>query len=936
MIRFYTLGAFELVEGEPPAVRLVPAQPKRLALLAYLALARPRGFHRRDTLLALFWPELPDDEGRRALRQALHHLRRALGESAIETRPDDQVRLAESGVWCDALAFEQCLAAGRPADAIGLYRNEFLRGVHVPEASAELDEWISRTRADLRDLAVRAAWVLVDRAEASGDIAGGVEAARLAHELAPEDEAGVRRYMRLLVRQGDRTQALALYDRLARRLATEYQTKPSPETATLARELRDPTPTPSAVDPRPQVFPVSLEGGVAPGGPLPSAGPLPPDASARRPARLPLRWLAATVALAGLGVLVGKAWAPGSPSLIATGQLARRDRVIIADFQNHTRDSLLAGLVTTGLRIELAQSPLVTVMSPAAVQAARRRLREGDPTGPLTEAVAHQVAVREGLKVVVEGDVSSVGAGWVISAQLVRAGGEPLVTVRMDAPDSTRLFDAIDRAARALRQRIGESSQALRVAPALSQVTTSSLEALRRYSDAQRAADVEGDRPKARLLLEEAVALDSTFAMAWRSLSALYIALGPPSAMVDAAARAYRHRDHLPARERHLVTAAYHDVVTREYDRVLRAYDEQLADTPDDPSILGAAAWMHFRLREFADAERLYVRSLAVDSTRSSMHFGLMESRINLGRLDAARAALAAFRRGFPGNPFAEWEEIYLAAATADLGAVETHARRLLHAAPDDADHRGEAMHTLASLAMARGRAEESAGLRRDAMRIYEQENDLGNYFGEALALATAEARLRGRPVEARRLVAEVLTRHPLDSLLPADRPYVELGIVYAELGDVDRAAGMQAELERHGLIRGRLAEGKWRRLRGAILLARRRYLEAQSELRIAAATEECALCALPALARSYDLGGRADSAVAVYQRYLRTPWMKRLELDAVNLGPTYLRLGQLHEAEGRRAEARTMYGRVSDLWRTGDAPFRAIAAQAVGRGEAE
>ena len=67
MLRFHTLGSFELLEGRPPAVRLIPTQPKRLALLAYLALAQPRGFHRRDTILALFWPELSGEEARRAL-----------------------------------------------------------------------------------------------------------------------------------------------------------------------------------------------------------------------------------------------------------------------------------------------------------------------------------------------------------------------------------------------------------------------------------------------------------------------------------------------------------------------------------------------------------------------------------------------------------------------------------------------------------------------------------------------------------------------------------------------------------------------------------------------------------------------------------------------------------------------------------------------------
>lgn len=76
MLRFRTLGRVELVAGDAPAARLVPTQPKRLAVLAYLAIATPRGLQRRDALLAMFWPELNVDEGRRALRQALHALRR--------------------------------------------------------------------------------------------------------------------------------------------------------------------------------------------------------------------------------------------------------------------------------------------------------------------------------------------------------------------------------------------------------------------------------------------------------------------------------------------------------------------------------------------------------------------------------------------------------------------------------------------------------------------------------------------------------------------------------------------------------------------------------------------------------------------------------------------------------------------------------------------
>ena len=69
--RLRTLGRLELVDGESPATVRIPTQRKRLALLAYLVLATPRGPHRRDTLLALFWPEADPDDARRSLRRSL-------------------------------------------------------------------------------------------------------------------------------------------------------------------------------------------------------------------------------------------------------------------------------------------------------------------------------------------------------------------------------------------------------------------------------------------------------------------------------------------------------------------------------------------------------------------------------------------------------------------------------------------------------------------------------------------------------------------------------------------------------------------------------------------------------------------------------------------------------------------------------------------------
>src|SRR2546425_8120521 len=62
MIHFRMLGGLSLTAADGREVRSLLAQPRRLALLAYLAAATPRDFQRRDTLVALFWPELRSEE----------------------------------------------------------------------------------------------------------------------------------------------------------------------------------------------------------------------------------------------------------------------------------------------------------------------------------------------------------------------------------------------------------------------------------------------------------------------------------------------------------------------------------------------------------------------------------------------------------------------------------------------------------------------------------------------------------------------------------------------------------------------------------------------------------------------------------------------------------------------------------------------------------
>ncbi|HUP21011.1 MAG TPA: hypothetical protein VM778_13815, partial [Gemmatimonadota bacterium] len=254
----------------------------------------------------------------------------------------------------------------------------------------------------------------------------------------------------------------------------------------------------------------------------------------------------------------------GSPgTLVAKGVLDERDRILLADFENSTNDPSLADVVTEAFRVDLSQSAAVELAERGFVSAALERMERPADT-PLTEEVAREVAEREGIAAVVTGEIGRVGGGYVISARLEAVpSGDVLFSHRESASDSTRLIEAIDGLADHMRERIGDPLRSIAASPPLAQVTTANLDALRAYSEARRLPEADAQRRVA--LYEKAVALDSTFAMAWYGLG---IALGnygmEPGRVMQARTRAFELRDRLTESERNAVANQYYMGVTNE------------------------------------------------------------------------------------------------------------------------------------------------------------------------------------------------------------------------------------------------------------------------------------------------------------------------------------------------------------------------------------
>lgn len=235
-VEFRILGPPEIrIRGDDHSIRDL-TQTKRLAVLAYLA-APPRRVHRRDTLLALFWPDLDEHHARGALRKSLHHIRAALGDDVLKGHGNETLELDSELLSCDAVEFEHSLGRGDLAKALELYRGDLLDGLFLSDAPA-FEHWLDAERAHLRQRAVVAVRTLVGVARESGDDVETARWTRRALELDPYDERMLRQLIASLDQSGDYAGAISSYEALARRLAADDQGEPEDETRGLIDQVR--------------------------------------------------------------------------------------------------------------------------------------------------------------------------------------------------------------------------------------------------------------------------------------------------------------------------------------------------------------------------------------------------------------------------------------------------------------------------------------------------------------------------------------------------------------------------------------------------------------------------------------------------------------------------------------------------------------------------
>ena len=637
-------------------------------------------------------------------------------------------------------------------------------------------------------------------------------------------------------------------------------------------------------------------------------------------------------ALSVSGFMILRAMGIGpAGSLIAAGKLSDREPLLVADFETTASDSALSRVLAEAMRTNLGESRAVSIVPAGVVVAGLERMRlPADTT--LSAGLARDLAQREGIKAVVAGSVAPLSSGYAVSAKLIAAqSGEQLASAQETVDGASDLIEATDRLSRKLREKIGESLKQVRADPPLAQVTTSSLEALKKYAEGVRANDVEADFAKAVRSLREAVAIDSMFGMAYRKLGiamnnangldVLRSTVAERRAVFD---RAYEFRDRMTERERLFATAGYH-ASGPHLDRALavEAYEALLRRYPDEgPALQNFAGILEGR-QEFARAESLYLRRIELDSTVQFAPFNIIFAQLSQGKIDAARASLARAARLFPGQGRISLGEGAIAYQEGQVDSFLAIGQRIRNDTIQAV--RDVIMLAFTDISRRHGKLAEAQRQLTEYRAAFSRP-EIQEKLLDSLDVLRPALWFFDRPEEMARRLDTSLRLYPPGGMQPDARPYQQLIAAYAAAGRADKARELLTafEGEARDTVQQRLRRWAFELARARIAMAAGKYRDAIDLFRASDRQPDgprraCQTCSDPEIGLAFDRMDQPDSAIVVYEHYLKTPDPLRWELDGWELARILRRLGELYEAKGDRQKAIEYYQRFVAEWKDAD-----------------
>jgi serine/threonine protein kinase len=467
--------------------------------------------------------------------------------------------------------------------------------------------------------------------------------------------------------------------------------------------------------------------------------------------------------------------------------LTEKDSILLSDFINSTGESVFDGTLKQALAVQLQQSPFLYIVPDKRIREVLQYMGRS-PDERVAGSTAREICERENIKAALNGSISALGTQYVITLDAVNCRtGESLAQDQVTADSKEKVLPALGEAATHLRSKLGESLASIeKFGKPMREVTTSSLEALKSYSQAKEMLD-SGQELQAISLFKRAIDLDPNFASAYNELASIYANQFEEEQSIEYAKKAYALRDRVSDRERFDLDTTFHWMVTGDLDKEMeveamyrQAYPRQLEPVNnlavDNAIILG----------QFEKGIRLGNEAIRLDPRSTGGYGAVTCGYLGLNRPEEAKIVLET---GLKNNPDHGGIHDALYRVYSALGD-EAGAQRQLQWASGKLMAAGTIGGSAAGRAAALGKMRKARELSAQGVQLLTSNNFKDSASGLVALLGLTEAQI-GNFAAARQQAAASIALSRTRSNLPP----VSLALALA--GDSAQASSLIGDLKR-------------------------------------------------------------------------------------------------------------------------------------------
>jgi serine/threonine protein kinase/tetratricopeptide (TPR) repeat protein len=359
-----------------------------------------------------------------------------------------------------------------------------------------------------------------------------------------------------------------------------------------------------------------------------------PAAESGARVQTPVRKRQAIVAVAGVALIV---LAVGSYFFFHRGpKLTEKDTIVISDFANSTGDAAFDDTLKQALTTELGQSPFLNILSDQKVTDTLRMMGR-QPNERLTKEVTREICQRTASAAMLTGSIAQIGSHYSLALNAVNCStGDLIASVQTEIDDKNHVLGGLGQLGTQMREKLGESLATIqKYDKPLEQATTSSLEALKSYSQGVKAQDF----PTRITYFKRAVELDPNFATAWLGLGLSYGNLGEPGISNEYFTKAYSLRDRVSDRERFRIEADYYFFVTGDAEKAHQTYDQWAQAYPRDPIAYVDLSIIYCGLAQWDKAIAASLEAVRLNPNNAIAIGNLVDDYALANRLDEAKSA---------------------------------------------------------------------------------------------------------------------------------------------------------------------------------------------------------------------------------------------------------------------------------------------------------